>query len=97
MHGEFRWTHSTTSAAVRLKFNVAGTDVGPTNGINDEAHNDGNGHLAAVTWVHTVQSGDISGGTVTVKPRFATSASTLTVYNNTTNGLPLFTVKNWRQ
>lgn len=82
----------------RFKFAVAGTLIAnmPTNGLFFSVP-DTNSHWFRCSWVYVVQSGDISGGTVTVRPQFATDSGTLTVRNDGTNGKPLFVVRNWRQ
>lgn len=91
-----QWFHSAVDSQLRIKFTVAGTAIAamPTNGLFASAERASTSKFNQWTWVHTVVSGDISGGTVTVVPQFATQASTVTVRNDTTNGLPLFVVEN---
>ena len=90
--------HSGAGNQGRFKFTVAGTVISnmPTNGLYYSIP-DANSHFFRCAWFYVVQSGDISGGTVTVKPQFATNTATLSVRNDGTNGKPLFIVRNWRQ
>ena len=90
--------HSGAGNQGRFRFTVAGTVISnmPTNGLYYSIP-DANSHFFRCAWFYVVQSGDISGGTVTVKPQFATNTATLSVRNDGTNGKPLFIVQNWRQ
>ena len=90
--------HTNMGDQARIKFAVAGTLIAnmPTNGLFYSIP-DANSHFFRCSWFYVVQSGDISGGTVTVRPQFATNSGTLTVRNDGTNGKPLFIVRNWRQ
>ncbi len=86
---------------------VGGT---PINGVSGVAYsagaNAGAGGLflpsgvsdsKSATLMYVLQSGDISGGTVTVRPyerQISGSGTTLTIYSSTTGGVALFGVEN---
>jgi hypothetical protein len=56
----------------------------------------GTNHNNVVTlyWAHTVASGEISGGTVTVKPQWDPQSTTTLTMRNSSGRRPIFTVKN---
>lgn len=95
---EAQWFQSATGNSSRLRFTVAGTPISgmPTTGLSEGAH-DANSHFTSRSWPYTVQSGDLSGGNVTVRPQFATDAGTLSIRNDGTNGKPFMRVLNTRQ
>lgn len=88
---------SANTSYFRLGFAVAGTDVGPTEGAKEiGCINNGTLYPLEATWWHTVQAGDISGGTVSVKGRYTGVTGTKTLKNSAANK-PVFSVKNWKQ
>ena len=85
-------THSTSQTTV-FTFNVgASGDLDPETGVA------GTGEQVCCVHYHTVQGGDVSGGTVTVTARFRTDSGTATVLNTSTfNRGPKFSAKNLGQ
>lgn len=85
-------TNSGTNTSY-TRFNIAATDQGPGWSLPQE--------IAAYSkplqmehW-HTVASGDIVSGTVTIKPRYRGSAATVTIFNEGTEfRIPVFAVQN---
>lgn len=92
-----QWFHSAVDSQLRIRFTAAGTAIAsmPTNGLYCSSERASTSKYNEFAWTHTVVSGDISGGLVAVVPQFATNASTATVRNDTTNGLPLFRIVNF--
>ena len=89
--------HSSATANMRFGASVGGTDLG-TGRLDLDIAVANESIPVTYRMIHVVQSGEISGGTVAVKPRWLTSASTANMLNEGTNSRsPVFTVKNWRQ
>lgn len=90
-----QWFHTTNNGQTRVRFLANGTALPllPTNGLF-LAGNQTNSTYVVFEWMHTVVSGDLVAGYVTVKPQHASEADTLTLRNDGTNGKPLFTVQN---
>lgn len=87
--------HSAGSVFAGLCANVSGTGDLALQVLNQIP--DTNSHQIYYRAFHVVQSGDISGGLVTVKPRWRVSGGTLTIANETTNNRkPVFSVQNHR-
>lgn len=95
---EGTFSHSTSSNDfIGLAINISGTgdktiqrlQAFPASGVS---------YGMSVRVFHTVVSGDITGGLVTVKPRWRTNSGTATCYNESTNNRkPVMSVANWRQ
>ncbi len=88
-------SHSTTAYVV-LSANVSGTGDVPQSMLQSV---DTNSHSITFKYFHVVQSGDISGGNVTVKPRWKTNTGTATMFNESASlqRRPTFSVVNWKQ
>lgn len=76
-----------------FRFNIAGTAQGPA--IYGAVYTGGFDHPLHFEYWHTIASGDLTSGFVTVKPQYRTLAGTCTVRNEgTTFGAPVFAVHN---
>lgn len=99
LYFETQCFHSSTTGQIRIAFAIAGSSIAvPTPGaMKTLAHGSSASDFFNCKQLHTVQAGDISGGTVQVRPQFATNTGTLTLRNDTTNGESLLIVKNLGQ
>lgn len=92
---EFSWAHGSAGALLHMIPNFAGTGDITDRACVDGASVANNPVEKLFVWRRTLVSGDISSGTITVKPRAKVSAGTATIYNESTdNRAPLFTVAN---
>jgi hypothetical protein len=76
---------------------IAGSAVGLSDGVLYDSKNvSGTAQTISGQYVHTVVSGDISGGNVTVGMMASAGSGSFTLYNNA-NRVWRFSVTNWRQ
>lgn len=75
-----------------FRFAAAGVSIGPEMRYVPTGANHNN--YTVLYYVHSVAAGDISGGTVSVKPQYHFDGSTTVTVRNASGYYPIFIVKN---
>lgn len=84
-----------SAAGMACSFNVSGTgDVRGANAVCRQDVNSANSRAMTWEWIHTVVSGDITAGIVTIKPRVSISTPTLSIRNDA-SGVSVMVVTNY--